>query len=97
MVQVVENWADVQAEVRSVRSAPDLPSHVIAEMHVDAVTAVAGFPNLLADTKDTVIEVRVPKELAHERGLAAGSKVKCRLRLGGPQRIFAHPDRFDVD
>ncbi|WHZ16404.1 MAG: hypothetical protein OJF52_003253 [Nitrospira sp.] len=38
----------------------------------------------------------VANESAKQAGLAAGAQVRCRVRRGGPHRIFAHPTEIRV-
>jgi hypothetical protein len=75
--------------------APDVPNHVIVEIRVHHARAVKGFANLLASAAGTV-QVYVASEVAEKTGLAVGVHLRCRVRRGGPKRVFAHPSEIHV-
>lgn len=95
MVQVVENWADIEGEVRSVRNS-ELEGYKTVEMLVKDAKAVDAFPNLLKQRVGQLIAVNVPESRAESFQKARESgqpRVTCRVRLAGPTRFFAHPER----
>jgi hypothetical protein len=96
MVQVVENWADIEGEVRGVRNS-ELEGYKTVEMLVKDAKAVEAFPNLLKQRVGQVIAVNVPESRAESFRKACESgqpRVACRVRLAGPTRFFAHPERL---
>lgn len=90
-VQIIENWTELEGQVQSVVPAPDVAQHVIIEIRVRRTSAVEGFANLLAEAAGTVVRVHIASDVAKKVGLAAGVQVRCRVRRGGPERVFAHP------
>jgi hypothetical protein len=95
-VQMVENWSQIEGELRSWDPRSDVAGFGIAEILVDRVEAVSHFPNLLHDAGGRVLRVLVPSESATAVAPAAGLRVSSRVRRGGPDRIYAHPDHFIV-
>lgn len=93
---IIENWTDLEGLVQSVSPAADVAQHVVVEIRVRRAQAVKGFANLLADAAGTVVRVHVANESAKQAGLTAGAQVRCRVRRGGPHRIFAHPTEIHV-
>jgi hypothetical protein len=96
MVQVVENWSDIEGEVRSVRDS-ELKGYKTVEMFVEDAKAVEAFPNLLKQRVGEVIAVNVPEprvESFQEAYQSGHPRVTCRVRLAGPTRFFAHPERL---
>jgi len=92
MVQVVENWADIEGEVRSVRDS-ELKGYRTVEMLLKDAKAVEDFPNLLKQRVGEVIAVNVPEsrvESFEEAYQSSQPRVTCRVRLAGPTRFFAH-------
>lgn len=95
MVAMVENWSRLEGTVVAVAPAADLAAFSVVQVEVSAVAAVASFPNLLAETAGTRLNVYVANDLAGRLALAPGQRVRGRVRRGGPTRIFAHPDEFE--
>lgn len=95
-VSIIENWTDLEGLVQSVSPAPDLSQHVVVEIRVRRAQAVEGFANLFAEAAGTVVQVNVASDVAKKAGLAAGVQIRCRVRRGGPRRIFAHPSEIHV-
>ena len=94
MVQVVENWADIEGEIRSVRDG-ELRGYKSVEVLVNDAKAVENFPNLLEQRKGEVITVNVPEsraETLQEAYESGHSQIACRVRLAGPMHFFAHPE-----
>ena len=92
MVQVVENWADIEGEVRSVRDS-ELKGYRTVEMLLKDAKAVEDFPNLLKQRVGEVIAVNVPESRVEsfQKAYQSGQPgVRCRVRLAGPTRFFAH-------
>src|ERR671910_225001 len=94
MVQVIENWADIEGEIQSVRDS-ELKGYKTVEVLVKDAKAVENFPNLLKERRGEVIPVNVPEpavETLQEAYEAGQSQVTCRVRLAGPSRFFAHSE-----
>ena len=94
MVQVVENWADIEGEVQGVRDSV-LNGFKTVEMLVKNTKAVENFPNLLEQRVGEIIAVDVPEPRGEslQKAYEAGQpQVVWRVRLAGPNRFFAHPE-----
>ena len=93
---IVENWADIKGKVLDNYPSKTVDGFVTVELKVSDAKDVEGFRNLLSDRKGEVIYVNVPE--ATWRGLSPerGSKVSCRVRMAGPNKLFAHPERVEV-
>jgi hypothetical protein len=91
-MQVVENWADVSGAIASIAPHPTLRDWSVAQVKVGSVSAVPDFPNLFASAASHTLSVNVPTAKVSELSLAAGVAIDCRIRRGGPDAVFAHPD-----
>jgi hypothetical protein len=94
VVQVIENWADIEGEIQTVRDS-ELKGYKIIEVLVKDAKAVGNFPNLLEQRRGEVIPVYVPEPRAvtvQEAYDSGQSQVACRVRLAGPTRFFVHPE-----
>lgn len=87
MVQVIENRADLEGQVLSVRVDAKRPRHRTVTIAVGAAAPVEGYPNLFAQTVGSSLDVIVPVEKV--QALNAGSKVRFRVRRTGPFTVFA--------
>lgn len=96
MVQIVENWADIEGRVDQVAPAPDDPSMVAVSVALDMADDVEGFRNLLADSRGSVVTVLLRSDIASERGLVPGTRLVARARRSGPDRTFVHPEHVEV-
>ena len=96
MVEIVENWADIEGSVREVAAASEVPGFVKASVDLERTADVEGFRNLLASSNGTVITVLVPSAIADERGLQPGTRLVARARRARPDRTFVHPDHIEV-
>jgi hypothetical protein len=96
MVQIIENWSEIEGDVREVRPDPELPGHLIATVDVNDAKPVprpegGEFPNLLADAAGGTVDVHVPESTAAQHQLAAGRRLKARVRRATPTRSFVDP------
>lgn len=96
MVEIVENWADIEGSVRDAGLASEMPGFVKASVDIERAADVEGFRNLLADSTGAVVTVFVPSALADERGLQPGRRLVARVRKAGPDGTFVHPDHVEV-
>ena len=102
MVQIVENWSQIEGEVRSVRPDPELPGYLVASVQVVSADPVskpegADFPNLLAESAGKAVEIHFPERAAAENQVAAGRRVSARVRRATPTRSFADPRHLSVE
>jgi hypothetical protein len=99
MVQIVENWSEIEGEIRAVRPDPELPGHLVATVQVDdakPVTDQAGgeYPNLFAQFAGEAVDIHVPEAAAAEHQVAAGRRLSARVRRATPDRSFVDPDHL---
>src|SRR4051812_30257797 len=100
MVQVVENWTQVEGVVQAVAPDSASPEHAAVDLAVDAVAPVRGddgreFPNLLADAAGSTVTVVVARASAPAGALEPRRRLRLRVRRAGPQRIVAHPEHVE--
>lgn len=95
MVQMIENWSDVRGEIKSLSPSPSDPSSCLATVKVSGSDKVASFPNLLEKKVGNEITILVPHAAVQRAALAEGSRVRLRVRQGGLDRFFAHPDQVE--
>jgi hypothetical protein len=101
MVQIIENWSEIEGDVREVRPDPELPGHLVATVAVSGSKPVARpdgseFPNLLAESAGDTIDIHVPEAAAAEHQLAAGRHVSARVRRATPTRSFVDPRHLET-
>jgi hypothetical protein len=99
MVQIVENWSEIQGDVEEVRPDPELPGHLVAKVRVEEALPVPSpdggeYPNLLADAAGQTIDIHVTETAAAEHQLAAGRRLSARVRRATPTRSFADPQHL---
>ena len=87
MVQVVENRADIEGVVLTLRADANRADHWVATIEVHAVTDVESYPNLFRDAAGTRLDVIAPPDTA--AALGVGKSVRCRIRRAGPATVFA--------
>jgi hypothetical protein len=92
MVQIVENWAEVEGRIESVERAAPVAGHALVRIKVERVSAVKGFPNLLADRAGTELDVLVRDETLPKLDLGPGQRFEARVRRAGLHKVYAHPD-----
>jgi hypothetical protein len=96
-MQVIENWADIRGKIRSVSEPGDIPGFTTALIDVSNVTPVAGFANLFEHANGQTVRINIPESAAHRLPLTAGGLIAFRVRRGGPNTAFAHPDKLQAE
>ena len=86
-VQIAPNWADIEGAVAAVEAAKERPGFLALTIELRTVRPVDGFL-CMVDKGDRRIEVLIPADLARDLKLAAGDRLACRVRRGGPQKIY---------
>jgi hypothetical protein len=86
MVQVIENRADVDGRVLAVAPIADRPEHRLVTIEVSGVSPVEGYANLFASAPGTQLDVIL--SAAVDQALRVGTKVRCRIRRGGPMVVI---------
>jgi hypothetical protein len=92
MVQAIENHADIEGTVKTVKTDSSRPQHRLVTVDVARSAAVQGYPNLFAEAAGKPLEIVVPAEQSEP--MAVGSKVNLRVRLVGPATVFG--DRLEA-
>jgi hypothetical protein len=87
MVQVIENWAELDGRLLAMQDDESRPGHKRVSLEVRAVRPVAPYPNLLQEAAGKTIEVILPDDVA--RSLELGSDLRCRARKSGPMTVYA--------
>jgi hypothetical protein len=95
-VQIIENWSELVAQVKAIQPAEDLDGFDLVELQVEEAFEVEGFPNLLAESVGTSIEVFFPDECVKTYEISPGIFVSCRVRRANLTRIFVHRDSISV-
>ena len=93
-MQIVENWSDVDGEVKKLSANPSDPSLTLATLAVEAASPVASFPNLLAGRVGNEITVGIATAAVQQAGVAPGHRLHLRIRQAGPEKFFSHPDHI---
>jgi hypothetical protein len=92
LVQIIENWSDISGKVRFYTLSSEVEGFAAVTINVENVRDVPGYANLLSTVAGTEITILVPQTLATQQKIASGTQIDCRVRRGGPNRIFIHPD-----
>jgi hypothetical protein len=92
MVQMIENWSDVEATVVAVETSGAIEGHGTLRLEIGAVAPVEGFADLMADYPGRTVDVQVRRALLDRLDPQPGDRLRLRLRRGGPTAIFAHPE-----
>ncbi len=91
VVQVVENWAQVEGVVRGRERSPVGTALVSVILAVSRVDDVEGFPNLLHEAVGRDLGVLMPAAAADRAELRDGACARCRVRKASPALHFADP------
>lgn len=86
MVQVVENRADIEGVVVSVRPDDARPGGHLATLSVSTVVPVEGYSNLFAEAAGKTLDVILPESAGKPSNV--GSRIRCRIRRTGPLSVF---------
>jgi hypothetical protein len=95
-MQVVENWAELQGDVLEYIPDPNLPNHTISRIKVRTIRAIEGYPNLFQSSVGQVLEIKLPVPKQSRDLPPVSNAVVWRIRRGGPQSIFIHPDDLNT-
>ena len=95
-VRIIENWSDLVARVKAIHPAKDLHGFDLVELQIEEATEVEGFPNLLAESIGTSIEVFFPDECVKSFEISPGICVSCRVRKANLTKIFVHRESISV-
>jgi hypothetical protein len=94
-MQIVENWSDVEGEVKHLSPYASDPSFAVARVKVDAAVPVGSFANLVSKNVGNEIELRVPVAAVERLGLAPGNRLRVRVRQAGVDKYFSHPETIE--
>lgn len=91
---IVENWAVVLGQVRTIGPSDEPQGFDIVEIKVDEIHEVEGYPNLVAayleDEIEPLLPVLMPIEIIDQFQIVLGTILECRVRRSGVDRIFVH-------
>jgi len=90
-MQIVENWSDVEGEVKELQHNPSDP-FAVATVKVNSADPVGSFANLVSKDVGNDIAVRVPAAAVQRIGLTPGNRLRLRVRQAGLDRYFSHPE-----
>lgn len=91
MVQIVENWSDLEGKIEEIKPSSLSEKFVKVRLSVDHVEPVAGFANLLSESAGKKVTIEIPQTAAEE--LKKGQAITFRVRRAGVDKLFAHPDK----
>jgi hypothetical protein len=94
-MQIVENWSDVEGEVKDLLPNASDPAFAVATVKVNAAASVGSFANLVSKNVGNEIAVRVPVAVVQRLGLTPGSRVRVRVRQAGVDKYFSHPEAIE--
>ncbi len=95
-VSIIENWSEISGTVVSVTPSLELGGFESVEIAVEDVKDVPGFPNLLTDAAGKNLMVLMPADLVSRLAIHAGQRITCRVRRGGPDKVFVNIEHVDV-
>jgi len=95
-VRIVENWSDLVARVRDIQLSADLDGFDAVELFVEESFEVEGYPNLLAQSIDTLIVVFFPADVVKDCELSPGRIVSCRVRRADLTKNFVHREFISI-
>jgi hypothetical protein len=95
VVQIIENWSDLEGEVVDLGPS-EQAGFVVVRLRVEAVRDVPGVANLLADSAGSELSFNVPRAVAERAGVAPGARVAARVRRASLARAFVHPEHLRV-
>src|SRR4051794_16975512 len=90
-VPMVENWVDVKGTLKAIQPS-NLADHVGLVVEVDDQRNVEQYPNLLDKAAGSTISIGAAKDAVERAGLKPGDQLSLRVRRGGLDSYFAHPD-----
>jgi hypothetical protein len=89
-MQIIENWTDVEGEVKHTEPSKISDDFVSVSFEVNHSKPVEGFANLVDAAKGQTLTVEVPKHAAEL--LQKGATIVSRIRRATNKNIFAHPE-----
>lgn len=95
-MQIIENWADVQAAVVSLNESSSLAEYGQVTLAIHLAENVSGFANLMADTVGQRIDVFMPLDVIRQSKVQVNSEIRCRVRKAGPDRYFVHRESVQI-
>lgn len=95
-VQIIENWSRIAGIVRTLQPSTEVKGFTIADVEVEQVTPVEGFPNLLEGAEGQTLPIHIPDELVDQLRIEALDRIECRVRRAGPDRYFVHRQEISI-
>ena len=109
MVAPIENYADIDGRVADVRPHESLADFLVVDIeveHADPVPAAdsqAGggaatfYPNWFEDAPGTTVSAAIRRDAPGADRLAAGRRLRGRIRGAGPGGAFIEPDSLQAE
>jgi len=82
--------------VIAIKESTDLENFIELQIYVEQNRDVEGFANLLKDICEQELTVFFPNRLIELLETSKDKRITCRVRRGGPRRIFAHPNSIEL-
>jgi hypothetical protein len=92
MVNIVENWGEITAEVEAIRSDSVLPGYSTIAVKLLSKRPYGDFPLLIHPDPANKLEFLVNQEDMQAQHLAPGDTIDALIRAGIQQRYFAKED-----
>lgn len=96
MVQIKENWTDIEGSLISLDSGIETDRFSTVQVKVSATASVLNFTSFLEDTMGKTIIIHVPKEIVHRMKFNVGSQIKCRIRKTESGQIYLQNQNIEV-
>jgi len=92
MVNIVENWGEITAEVEAIRGDSVLPDYSTITVKLLSKRPYGDFPLLIHPDPAGKIEFLVKQGDMQAQPLAVGDTIEALVRAGSQQRYFAKED-----
>jgi hypothetical protein len=104
MVAPIENYTDIDGRIAAIRPHETLADFLVVDIeveHADPVPAAASqvggasatfYPNWFEDAPGTTVSAAIRRDAPGADQLAAGRRLRCRMRGAGPGGAFIQPD-----
>jgi hypothetical protein len=104
MVAPIENYTDIDGRIAAIRPHETLTDFLVVDIeveHADPVPAAASqvggapasfYPNWFEGSAGTTVSAAIRRDAPGADQLAAGRRLRCRMRGAGPGGAFIQPD-----
>lgn len=88
MVSIIENWASIQGEIKSVSSHPGSKGYLEVDLALKEALDIDGFPNLAKADEGNTIHINVKPEQLRLLNIKAGKPLCSKARKAFGQVYF---------